>query len=271
MAESAPEHVQARGCRGYGALVGHITVPYHLNEPIDPYPVSVPDGLAVKGPRPQGETWDAFVPLYTSIAQIVFGTENAVVWTGDCAVSLAVVAGLQRRGIDPAVVWIDAHADFNTPQTTVTGYLGGMPLAMLTQRGEVDLAMHIGMRAIPDDRVILAGPRDVDDAEQELLDISKLHRMRLDELAPQILPSGSVYLHVDLDILDPKELPGMRFATPGGASLDELAAAIESVTSSTRVVAVSFTFTLGEEQDPERTKAVSDRLLDALRRGGYHP
>lgn len=247
-------------------------MPYHLNELIDPYPVAVPDGLVVKGPRPQGEGWDAFIPLYTSVAQIVFGTENAVVWAGDCGVTLAVVAGLQRRGIDPAVVWIDAHGDFNTPQTTVTGYLGGMPLAMLTQRGEVDLAMHIGMRAIPDDRVILAGPRNLDKAEQELLELSAVHRMAPSELSPDVLPSGSVYLHVDLDVLDPGELPGMTFATPGGISLDELKSAIEAVTSSTRVVATSFTFTLDpDQQDPERVRTVSDGLLEALRRGGFHP
>jgi len=252
--------------------VGHITVPYHLNELIDPYPVPVPNGLEVKGPRPQSESWDAFAPLYTSVAQIVFGTENAVVWAGDCGVTLSVVAGLQRRGIDPAVVWIDAHGDFNTPQTTVTGYLGGMPLAMLTQRGEVDLAMHIGLRAVPDNRVILAGTRNLDPAEQELLEMSDVHRMELADLSPDVLPSGSVYLHVDLDVLDPAELPGMRFATPGGVSLDDLASVIEAVTSSTRVVAVSFTFTLDpEKQAAERIRGVSDGPLEARRRGGGHP
>lgn len=247
-------------------------MPYHLDELVDPYPVPVPDGLVVKGPRPQGSGWDAFTPLYTSVAQMVFGTENPVVWSSDCAVSLAVVAGLQRRGIDPAVVWIDAHGDFNTPTTTVSGYLGGMPLAMLTQRGEVDLAMHIGMRAVPDDRVILAGTRSVDPAEQELLGESRVKLVELGELSPDMLPSGSVYLHVDLDVLDPGELPGMRFATPNGPSLTQLAAAIEAVTGSTRVVAVSFTFTLEQDtRDDERTAAVATGLLEALRRGGFQP
>lgn len=256
----------------YGAPVGHITVPYHLNELIEPFPVPVPGGLTVKGPQPSAAAWEAFAPLYTSTAQIVFGTEDAVVWSGDCCVTLPVVAGLQRRGIDPAVVWIDAHGDFNTPQTTVSGYLGGMPLAVLTQRGEVDLPMHIGMRAVPDQRVILSGVRDIDEREGELLDQSQVRRLPLAELSPDVLPSGSVYLHIDLDVLDPALLPGLRYPAAGGASVEELAAAVEQVTSSTRVVAVSLAITVDPaKHDAERSKAVAGAMMEALKRGGFQP
>jgi arginase len=250
--------------------VGHITVPYHLDELIDPFPVAVPDGFVVKGPRPKSASWDAYTPLYTSVAQMVFGTENAILWTGDCSLTLAAVAGLQRRGIDPAVVWIDAHGDFNTPQTTQSGYLGGMPLAMLTQRGEVDLPMHIGLRAVPDERVILAGTRSIDPPEAELLAESRIHQVGLDELSSDMLPSGSIFLHVDVDVLDAGELPGARFAAPGGASLAQLSGAIERVAHSTRLVAVHLAFTVDPaKQDGERTAAVASGLVEALRRGGF--
>lgn len=247
-------------------------MPYHLDELIDPFPVAVADGFVVKGPRPKSASWDAYTPLYTSVAQMVFGTENAIVWTGDCSLTLAAVAGLQRRGIDPAVVWIDAHGDFNTPQTTQSGYLGGMPLAMLTQRGEVDLPMHIGLRAVPDERVILAGTRSIDPPEEELLAESRIRRVGLDELSADLLPSGSILLHVDVDVLDAGELPGARFPAPDGASMPQLAAAIERVAHSTRLVAVHLAFTVDPEtHDGERTAAVAADLLEALRRGGFQP
>jgi arginase len=250
--------------------VGHITVPYHLDELIEPFPVAVPDGFVVRGPRPKSASWDAYTPLYTSVAQMVFGTENAIVWTGDCSLTLAAVAGLQRRGIDPAVVWIDAHGDFNTPQTTQSGYLGGMPLAMLTQRGEVDLPMHIGLRAVPDERVILVGTRSIDPPEAELLSESRIHRVDLDELSTDMLPSGSIFLHVDVDVLDADELPGARFPAPDGASLAQLSAAIERVAHSTRLVAAHLAFTVDpEKHDGERTAAVARGLIEALRRGGF--
>jgi arginase family enzyme len=70
-----------------------------------------------------------------------------VVLSGDCVASLAVIAGLQQRGIRPGLVWFDAHGDFHTEATTSSGYLGGLPLAKAVGRG--DLTLEAGGRQPP--------------------------------------------------------------------------------------------------------------------------
>jgi arginase family enzyme len=72
--------------------------------------------------------------LYQAVAGAVARAARPLLLSGDCATALGAVAGLQRRHRELAVVWLDAHGDFNTPAITISGYLGGMPLAMLTHR-----------------------------------------------------------------------------------------------------------------------------------------
>ncbi len=72
--------------------------------------------------------------LYQAVADTVARAARPLLLSGDCTTALGAVAGLQRRKRDVAVVRLDGHGDFNTPATTITGYLGGMPLAMLAGR-----------------------------------------------------------------------------------------------------------------------------------------
>ena len=92
---------------------------------------------------------------------------------GDCLVALGAVSGL----LDPAntaVAWIDAHGDFNTHESTLSGFVGGMPLAMITGRGDQTLMEAAGLRPVPDERVILADARDLDPPERKLLQQSRV-------------------------------------------------------------------------------------------------
>ena len=73
--------------------------------------------------------------LYRGLARLVEGEDAPVVISGDCMVAIGVLAGLQARGIDPTLLWFDAHGDFHTWETTASGFLGGMPLAMVSGRG----------------------------------------------------------------------------------------------------------------------------------------
>ena len=87
---------------------------------------------------------------------------------GDCLVALGAVSGL----LDPpntAVAWIDAHGDFNTPETTISGYLGGMPLACAVGRGLSELREQCKLTTpVPERNVALIGVRDLDPAEEQL-------------------------------------------------------------------------------------------------------
>jgi arginase len=107
--------------------------------------------------------------LYRRVADAVAraaadGTRPVVV-SGDCTTSLGIVAGLQRAGLDPGIVWFDAHGDVQTPETTASGYLGGMPLRLLTGYRPELIAGPLGLRPVPERRIVLAGARAARPAE----------------------------------------------------------------------------------------------------------
>src|SRR5687768_1553508 len=145
---------------------------------------------------------------------------------GDCLVALGAVSGL----LDPlntAVAWVDAHGDFNTPETTISGYLGGMPLACLVGRGLGDLREQSKLAVpVPERNVTLIGVRDLDTAEERQLLASSVMLVRGSELErdPAVLDRAlqslsslpQLYLHVDIDVLDPVEAPGVDYPVAGG-------------------------------------------------------
>ena len=88
-----------------------------------------------------------------------------VVMSGDCNTSAGIMAGLQRAGADPAIVWFDAHGDVQTLETTTSGYLGGLALRLLTAYRPELIAARLGLRPVPEDRIVLAGARDLDPPE----------------------------------------------------------------------------------------------------------
>src|SRR6478735_11713834 len=90
-----------------------------------------------------------------------------VVLSGNCLAAVGVIAGL---GEGTGVIWIDAHGDFNTPQTTTRGFLDGMTLATATGKCWVELANGIeGFMPVPEDAVVLIGARDLDPGEKAAL------------------------------------------------------------------------------------------------------
>lgn len=155
-----------------------------------------------------------------------------------CTTSLGVVAGLQRAGLAPGVVWFDAHGDVQTLETTTSGYLGGIPLRILTGYRPELISTAIGLAPVPEERIVLVDARDLDPPEREFLAASPMRHMSTDGLTPAGLPDGPLYLHVDLDVVDPGELPGLLFPAPGGPSVGAVADALAVVMGSGRVAAV---------------------------------
>jgi arginase len=159
---------------------------------------------------------------------------------GDCNGSLGMVAGLQQAGVRRlGMVWFDAHADFNTPETTLSGMLGGMPVAVAAGLCLQRLRERAGIETPLDPReIVLAAARDVDPLEQELVDEHRLatvdtadlkagRRALRDAMERLSASCDAIYVHIDLDVLDPEDAPGMNLPVPGGPTADELAAAIE--------------------------------------------
>jgi arginase len=161
---------------------------------------------------------------------------------GDCCAAIATLAGLQRGGVAPVIVWLDAHGDFNTPETTITGFLGGMPLAMITGRGDLAMGRSVGLRPVADGDVFLSDARDLDPGERRLLESSGVHHLRNPSEIPSSLPADRpIYVHLDLDILDPSDAPAMKYPVPGGPPLAALVALGERLRASGRLAAVSVT------------------------------
>lgn len=157
-----------------------------------------------------------------------------IVLGGNCGVTLGAVAG---DGGEVGTLWLDAHGDFNTPETTRSGFLDGMGLAVLTGRCWRELAASIPQFApLPDANVILAGVRELDSGEEMLLDESEITVIRgpairasgldsalgpaLDQLATRV---RRLHLHVDADVLDASEARANVFAAPDGLTIRQLA------------------------------------------------
>jgi arginase len=221
-----------------------IMVPYHIDESRPALDVPAEPEIRVTAELPPGDPWRRMGVLYDRLAGTVESAvqvERAttpVVMSGDCTSSLGTVAGVQRAGIDPVIVWLDAHGDLNTPEGSASGYPGGMPLRLLVGHRPALVADRLGLRAVPEERVVLVGARDLDPPEEAYLAGAGIGRCAVADLDADRIPAGPIYLHVDFDVVDPGDLPGLLYPAPGGPPLAEVAAALRRVMDTGRVAAI---------------------------------
>ncbi|MGH9379508.1 MAG: arginase family protein [Thermoanaerobaculia bacterium] len=219
-----------------------IVVPYHLDEHLPDLDAPVEADAVVTVELPDGDSWGRMAHLYDLVAENVADAvrrgDRPVVVSGDCTTSLAVVAGLQRAGVSPAIVWFDAHGDVQTLETTTSGYLGGMPLRILAGYRPELIADGLGLRPVPEDRIVLVDARDLDPPEMEYLEHSAVRRYPVGVLTAERTPDEPIYLHVDFDVVDPEELPGQLIPAPGGPSLQTVAEGLRRIMETGRVAAV---------------------------------
>jgi arginase len=174
---------------------------------------------------------------------------------GNCNSLLGMLAGLQhsgptRRPLKVGLVWIDAHGDFNTPETTLSGMLGGMPVAVAAGKCLWRLRLKSGLDpAIPTKNIVMMGVRDLDPLEEELIDNSDItlisvedikntspfFRDTIDRLAQRV---DIVYVHIDLDVLDATAIPGHGFLIPDGPTGAELGNALGLILKNEKVGAL---------------------------------
>ncbi len=239
-----------------------IAVPYHLDERLPGLTTGGPVDRELTADLPAGTPWERMAVLYGRVAtEVAAAPDRPLVVSGDCTTSLGVLAGLQRAGRDAGIVWFDAHADFHTEATTASGYLGGMPLALAAGIGTPTLPDALGLRPVPPSRLVLVDARDTDPPEHRLLDEAAVARRTVAGLSAADLPAGELYLHVDLDVCDPGDVPDLLFPVPGGPPLEEVLAAVGRVLATGRVVAVG----LAATWHPGRSAAAHERVLAAVR------
>jgi arginase len=241
-----------------------IGVPYFLNRYQPDVDMVVPVDVTVREELADEGGWAPLLPLYESVASTVAECERPAVMCGDCTVALGAVAGLQRAGHDPGIVWFDAHGDVQTMETTASGFLGGMPLRILVGYRSELAAGPLGLRAVPEERVVLVDARDLDPPEVEYLGQSRMRRVAVEDLTEDALPEGQLYLHIDLDVVDPAELPDVRYPAPGGPSFRAVAEAASMVLRTGRVVGLCIACTWSPAtilSDDARTRITS--IVDA--------
>jgi arginase len=191
--------------------------------------------------RSSGDSWnevgasmDVVRATADAVRAVVAAGGFPLVLSGVCSSCLGTVAGLGSPR-DLGVIWFDAHGDFNTPETTPTGFFDGMPLAMLTGSGWAGLRAGVpDLAPLDEANVVAVGVRDLDPPEHARLEQSSVAWVRpgepvepaLDALAERV---RDVYVHVDLDVLDPSEGQANRYACPGGPTGGEVAAAVAEI------------------------------------------
>lgn len=239
-----------------------ILVPYHLDEHLPALDVPIGPGRTVTAELPDAGVWSRLATLFEAVAAAVSDTPRPLVLSGDCMTSLGTVAGLQRAGLDPAIVWFDAHGDVQTMETTASGYLGGMPLRLLVGYRPELIASRLGLRPVPEEQVVLVDARDLDPPEAEYLDAAAIRQVSVPEVSPDLLPTGPLYLHIDLDVVDPNELPGLRYPAPGGPTLTAVTDAMHRIIATGRVCAIGLACTWHPNHGA--ADAISAPLITAL-------
>lgn len=184
---------------------------------------------------------------------------------GDCGVDLAPVSHAHRAHPgDLALVWLDAHADLNSPESSQTGAFHGMVLRAILGDGFPSMVLDNPLTA---ERIVLAGTRSLDESEAEFIAESGIRMIAPDDLTPDSLVAAiaatgasAVYLHVDLDILDPAEFASLGYPEPFGVSAVALIESIRAITARFTLVGAAIT-----EFAPSSPEAAADDLPTILR------
>jgi arginase len=246
-----------------------IQVPYHLGHEGEligagpPVLAEAIGGESVVVGRPDGPpneiaaTFGIVRELARVVAETLEAGEFPLVLGGNCSTAIGTVTGLDR---EVGVVWFDAHGDLHTPETSPTGFLDGMALALLMGQGWD--ALRREFRAVPPERVLLVGARDFDPTEP--LDAVKRVDAGSLEDALDALEVEAVYVHIDLDVLDPSVGRASGWSVPGGLTTDELESALDSIARRFEIPAAAIT-AYDPRVDPEgRIPPIAARLASRL-------
>ncbi len=192
------------------------------------------------------------------------GIDDVVVTAGgDCGVELAPVAAARARyGDRLTVLWIDAHPDVSTPQTLPSGSFHGMVLRTLLGEGPAPLTPK---EPLAPEQVILAGVRSFEPGQREYIEQAGIRSYGVEDFERALDGlTGPVYVHVDLDVLDPTEFASTCYPEPDGVPLRRL---IDLVSRVDNVVGASITEHAPSDDGDDASDAdVIRRLGTALRR-----
>lgn len=214
------------------------------------------------------EAW----PLILAWHQVVARNRPALITAGHCAVALATVPTYVAE--DGCLLWIDAHGDYNLPETTRSAFLGGMILSGLTGRWRAAPVGGEPLPTIAESQVVLAGVSDLDPAESQLLDNSPVQVLNAANTSPDqvraALAGRPTFIHLDLDVLDakivPAEYPTYQGVQPA-ALADVLRAVVTGPVLGAEITGLTWQHTGAISRDHPVARALLP-LLEGVRIGG---
>ncbi len=228
-----------------------------------------------------GNPTDDLGVICGSIAEAVADARRdgkAVVMVGgDCSHIVGVLGGLQDAHGPTAkvgLIWFDAHGDFNTPSTTLSGMLGGMPVAVAAGLAYPRWREGAHMQAaLPTDRILMVDVRDLDDAEEQLINATEVViaapaagfpgadlKESVEDLAERC---DYLYLHIDSDILDVSLVPNHGTGVTNGPDMEQVKAAIDTVMATGKVIAFAVVSVYGEGEGHEITQQSGIEMVEA--------
>jgi arginase len=222
---------------------------------------------------------NATIQIYEAARSVQ--AEPAFVIGGECSIAVGILAGLAEVfGGKPGMFWMDAHGDFNTPETSPSGYIGGMCLAMACGRGPV-LGLGSGGSRPPlaEGRVVHVGSRALDLPEAAALKASPAMLFTAQEVrkkgaadvareAARHLENNTDWImcHLDLDVIDPRIIPAVNYPAPGGLTLEEAATMIRTLMGSKKTKVLEITsYNAPNDEDGSSAKRIIE-LVKAVYR-----
>ncbi len=218
--------------------------------------------------------------LASAVRQSVSAGRLPVVLAGGCDASAGLLAGFNHANC--GVVWFDAHGDFNTPETTITGYFPGMSMAVITGHCYRSYWAQMGDNSpIRESATLMLGVRDLDPAESERLSRSAIQIVKWRDGKPQsdVLTAldslrhrvTEVYLHIDMDSLDPEIAPGVVVdPVPGGISFEDMEEAMRAIFARFSIRAATLAVYDPDNDRDDKTLRTALHLLEVLAEGVTH-
>ena len=222
----------------------------------------------------------ACLDLRRTVAGIARQGSVPLVLGGDHAIAMGTVAGLVDAWGDVGVLWIDAHGDINTPETTPSGNIHGMPVAAIL--GQAAIAPRLGwgsQRRVRPERVVLFGTRTLDPGERKLIrelgvrmvTMSEIDQVgvkaALAESVERLEGPGGIHVSLDMDAIDPLEAPGVGTPWPGGLTYREAHLAMELLAATGQVSSIEVVEVNPIADHENRTgRLAAELILSALGR-----
>ncbi|MCY9400764.1 arginase [Bacillus haynesii] len=220
----------------------------------------------------------ASAKLAETVDKIVASGAFPLVLGGDHSIAIGTLAGLVKHYQNLGVIWYDAHADLNTKETSPSGNIHGMPLAISLGIGHEGLTGIYGKETkIKAENIVIIGARSLDDGEKELIrdkgikvytmhEIDRLGMTRVMEETIDYLRdrTDGVHLSLDLDALDPNDAPGVGTPVAGGISYRESHLAMEMLEESKLITSAEFVEVNPILDEKNRTAEAAVALMGSL-------